>query len=259
MQKLNVKHLVVGFATSIALTSNLYAGDSIENLIDSLMKLRSDVEMTQSQIDEEKEGFKAKMKSLAMQKSDLEAQINRQDTQLKKIDSELAKVQEVVAQKSEGTKGLKPLLVEAIDNLKSLTQKAIPFHTYERVAELDKIKKDLLDKLQTPEQILARVWSSYDDFLRMTRENGLFKQTIVLEGKDKLAEIVKLGTVSLYFKTPAGEYGYAKREDGEYRYVRELDETRALAIANLFDSMKKQIRTGYFEIPNAIVSMKDVK
>ncbi|MFO7734813.1 MAG: hypothetical protein R6W70_01220, partial [bacterium] len=57
-------------------------------------------------------------------------------------------------------------------------------------------------------------------------------------------------------KTADNKTGFVKRQGDswEYRVVEERNEKEQ--IETLFDSMKKQIRAGYFELPNALPPME---
>lgn len=228
-----------------------------DQMVESLMKLRAEVETLHSEIEYEHDGYRTSMKSLSLQKNDFEAQINRQQTQLKKIAQETEQIKEMIKKRSSRTEGLKPMILDAIAQLHTLIESGIPFKTDLRLKDLAEIKTQLEGDLMTPEQALSRVWGSYDDVLRMSSENGLFKQAITIGGEQKLAEVVKLGTVMLFYKTPVGEVGYAKYDNGKYVYVKEQDEMKQEQILVLFDAMKKQIRTGYFTIPYAVISMEN--
>jgi len=251
----NSKYLAALVAAALLGATQALA--STDSMVESLMKLRAEVEALHSEIEYEEEGYRTSMKSLALQKNDFEAQINRQETQLKKIDQEIVQIQELIKKRSAKTEGLKETAVAAIDALEKLIAGGIPFKTQLRLNDLKEIKSNLEANLMTPEQALSRVWGSYDDMLRMSSENGLFKQQITLAGEPKLAEVVKLGTVMLFFKTPTGEVGYAKKEGERFVYVTELDEVKQDQIFLLFDAMKKQIRTGYFTIPYTVISMEN--
>ncbi len=74
------KILFLVAVSSTLLSPMLVAQDE---MVKSIMELRSDVESLYTQIDDNKEAYKAQMKSYALQISDNEAQINRQETSLK--------------------------------------------------------------------------------------------------------------------------------------------------------------------------------
>jgi lactam utilization protein B len=95
-------------------------------------------------------------------------------------------------------------------------------------------------------------WASYDDALRLTKEIGQFKQEITLDGKATIAKIAKVGSLMMFFATPDDRVGYVKQDGNNYSYV-VADNTERDQIIDLFDALQKQIRTGYFTLPNALL------
>lgn len=240
-------------STAIALSSSaVYAADNAE-MIKSIMKLRADVEGLYTQIDENKDNYKSQMKSYAMQIADNEAQINRKETALKIANAESAKIEEQMAKKGASTNDLTPMLTIAIDNLEKIVKAGIPFKTDDRVADLKKIKTDLKSGNITQEKALSLVWASYDDALRLTKEVGLFKQQIKIGEDQKLAKVAKIGTAMMFFMTPDDQVGYVKNNGAIYEYVVASDDKSKKQIHTLFDALQKQIRTGYFNLPNALI------
>ena len=72
-------------------------------------------------------------------------------------------------------------------------------------------------------------------------------------GENVLVDIAKLGTVFLFFQARDSRFGMAKRlSDGGWKYETVDDTNDIERIKNLFDSLKKQIRQGYFELPNPL-------
>lgn len=232
-------------------TSSLYADNT--NIVNSIMKLRADVEALYTKIDDNKDSYKAEMKSNAMQSADTEAQINRQETALKLAESELKKIQKKITEASHKNKSIKPMLLGAIDALRGIITKGIPFKTKERLADLAKLQKNLINDVITEEKALSLVWASYDDTIRLTKEIGKFKQEIVLDGKPVLADIAKLGSIMMFFSTPDNRVGYVSKNGEKYTYKVVTKKEDRAKIINLFDSLQKQIRTGYFSLPNALI------
>ena len=70
------KLLSLSAAMAICGTTLHAAGD--DKMVQSIMELRSEVEALYTQIDNNKDAYKAQMKSYALQISDNEAQINRE-------------------------------------------------------------------------------------------------------------------------------------------------------------------------------------
>jgi len=244
------KKLLLSIAVSnTLLTPVLMAQDE---MIKSIMELRSDVESLYTQIDDNKEAYKTQMKSYALQISDNEAQINRQETALKLTQQNIEKTQKKLEEMGSATVDLKPMVNQALDALEKEIKAGIPFKTEERVAGLHQIKTDLKNGNITQEKALALTWASYDDTLRLTKEIGQFKQEITLDGKATIAKIAKVGSVMMFFATPDDRVGYVKQEGDKYSYV-VADGTQRDQVINLFDALQKQIRTGYFTLPNALL------
>ncbi len=217
------------------------------------MKLRADVEALYTKIDDNKDAYKAEMKSNTMQSADSEAQINRQETALKLAEAEMQKIQKKIADTSNKNESIKPMLLGAIDTLRTIITNGIPFKTTERLADLATLQKNLIDDVITEEKALSLIWASYDDTIRLTKEIGLFKQEITVDGETKLAKIAKLGSVMMFFATPDDKVGYVVKKGDKYTYKTITNKEDVIKIVNLFDSLQKQIRTGFFSLPNALI------
>ncbi len=248
----NFKQLVFA-STLIAITSTSLTAANNTEMIKSIMKLRADVEALYSRIDENKDNYKSKMKSYAMQVADNEAQINRKETALKLENAEMKKLEETIAAKGATANDLTPMLTTALDNLETIIQTGIPFKVDDRVADIEKIKADLKRGNITQEKALSLTWASYDDVLRLTKEIGIFKQQINVGGEEKLAKVAKIGSTMLFFITPDEQMGYAKKRGDKYAFVAVDDTESKKEIHDLFDALLKQIRTGYFTLPNALL------
>jgi CII-binding regulator of phage lambda lysogenization HflD len=242
----------ISIALSMLLSSATLLA-SADNMAESLMKLRSQVEQLDTQITDEKETYKANMKSLTMQKIELEAMVSREELKIKQIEKELAKVKESVQNSSKNSQNLIPIIDDAITNLIAYIQTSIPFKTNERIEALTSIQDQLKASTITPQKALSIVYNSYADEIRMTKENGIFKQTITLDGKDRLVEVARVGTAMMYFKSPDENVGYVVNNKGTWTYTEEFNKEKQTQILGLFDAFKKQIRTGYFTLPNALV------
>lgn len=233
-------------------SSTLY-GQNNENIVKSIMTLRGEVESLYTKIDESKDAYKSQMKSYALQTSDNEAQINRQETSLQLTAQNLEKVETELKEIGNSGQDIKPMIHVSLSALALEIKAGIPFKVEERLAALEKIKSDLKSGDITQEKALALTWANYDDALRLTKEIGLFKQEIILDNEAKLAKIAKIGSVMMFFSTLDDKVGYVKQEGNAYVYMTVTDETQKTQIIKLFDALQKQIRTGYFSLPNALL------
>ena len=237
-------------------SSSLLFANSVEHMAESLIKLRAEVETLDSQLKDDKDTYKGSMRSLVTQKNSLEATIAREDLKIKQIDAELSKVKKEIKEASKNSQGLKPLVLEALTIIENNVVSSIPFKTTDRLRDIKNIRSQLESDLVTPQKALALTWNVYGDAIRMTKENGLFKQTITINNKERLAEVARIGTVMMYFKTPNNEVGYVVKDAHGYNYQVEQNKENQEEILALFDAFKKQIRSGYFQLPNALLSME---
>jgi len=226
---------------------------STQNMAESLMKLRADVEQLDASITDEKDTYKASMKSLLRQKNDLESVVAREDLKIKQIERELMNVRKEIKEAGKNTEGLKPVLLNALIAMENNIKASIPFKTKERLADIEKIKSQLESDLVTPQKALALTWNAYADAIRMSKENGIFKQTVKIDNQDRLAEVARIGTVGMFFKLPDNTVGYASKDITGWYFKKAIAKTQQEQILALFDSFKKQIRTGYFTLPSTLV------
>lgn len=249
----NQSKLVYSLAFTATLFTSSLAANNNQDLVNSIMQLRGDVENLYSTVKENKQNYNAQMKSLSMQTADSEAQINRKTTSIKLAENELNKIKTQIQETSDGNTDIKPLVLNALDLLETTINNGVPFMVEKRIADLHKIKSDLNEGLITNEKALSLTWLSYDDTIRVTKEIGLFKQEIDFNGQKVLARIAKLGSIALFFATPTDEVGFVQKTDNSYSYKHITDPEDIKKIVSLFDALQKQIRTGYFELPNALV------
>lgn len=247
-----IKSYVAG---SLILSSVLFAGND-DTMAKELMKLRAEVEQLNTKIQDVRESTKATMRSLIMEKNDLEANIAREDLKIKQLEQEVAKLKKHIIEASKNSEGIKPIVLEAVNKLEKQIKSELPFKTEDRVQDVARIREEMQNGIITPQKALAQIWNSYADEIRLTKENGIFKQTIKLDNEEKLAEIARLGMVMLYFRTPDDRVGFADQDANGWYYKEIVSKEKKELIINLFDSMHKQIRTGFFTLPNAIADSK---
>ncbi len=218
-----------------------------------LTELRGEVESLAGKLSSKSAETSDQLRSLARQKADIELELKREQTRVQKISAAVAKRrEEIQEQKAKGDQ-LVPLFEQSTENVRSYIKRSLPFRTEARLEAVDKIEEQYKAGLLTPSRALGRLWGFVEDEFRMTRENGLFQQTITVEDQEMLADVVRVGMVMLYFKSADDSVvGKALKQDGQWKFVTiDGPEDRKLVL-ELFQSFKKQIRVGYFEVPSGI-------
>ncbi|GAB4260749.1 MAG: hypothetical protein Kow0065_11100 [Methylomicrobium sp.] len=228
--------------------------EKFDNLAQSLIKIRGEVEELQSQLDMEKQDHKSKMDSLSSQLSDLSVDNRRQQMALEKMQQAITKLEEAKQAQLSGDEVLAPVVMNSLSHLRDIVSSGLPFKVDERLAEIDSLKSQLESASIDPKKAANRIWAFIEDEIRLTRENGIYSQSIELNGRTVLADVAKLGSMFIYFQTSDNQVGMAQKKNGAWQFVELHDSAVKERIANLFDALKKQIRQGYFELPNPLES-----
>ncbi|MEM1348022.1 MAG: DUF3450 family protein [Myxococcota bacterium] len=239
------------FLLTLTLTATALANtEELTKLAQELTKLRVEVEGLADSISASKNDTQAQLRSLSAQKTELEAQIQREELRLAQVQQEKAKLLEEVARGNAAKNELKPTVLESIAKVRQGVERSLPFKRAGRLDELDKIEKQLKDGLLRPEKAAARLWQFAEDELRLTRESGVYQQTIQVDGDEILADVARLGMVAMYFRTADNRVGRIAVVDGQWRTEKFSDEERQTQVVALFENFKKGIRQGFFTIPN---------
>ena len=235
------------------------ASASDDRMAERLATLRKEVDALSSDLEEKKEELKGRIRSYATQKAELEAEIQRARMRLVQLQESHSRRAEKLSEEDTQITALTPAVLEAIGMLKMKVASGIPFKREERISELDRLIRQIDEKLLHPVNAFARLWDQTEDEFRLARESGMYKQVVRLEGKEVLADVVRIGMVAMYVQTKDGSIGKTVHRDGEWRFEKLSGPEQHRQVLYLFDSFKKQIRTGLFVLPNAVSASAEKK
>lgn len=240
---------LVGFG----LCSSVAMGSNLDNLAKSLAKIRGEVEELQSELDAQKENHRSHMTALSSQLADLSVEERRQKVSIEKLTHSIEEITKNSAQAKQSSEQLKPVLLEMLANYKQYVSSGLPFKVEDRLQAIKSLEDNIVNGLVDPNKAANQAWALIEDEIRLSKENGIYQQTIMLDGEKVLADIAKLGSVFLFFQTRDSRSGVAqKSEFGQWVFKASDSNQEIEQIAVLFDSLKKQIRQGYFELPNPL-------
>jgi hypothetical protein len=225
------------------------AQDSQETLAERLVNLRGQVDELQSELDIRREEHKNRMVYLTAQLAELEANRDREELRVSQLRKTLDEMREEIASGGVDSDALLPFAMEQITFLRAHINNGFPFKTTERLAELDELDSQLSNGVITAQRGINRLWAFIEDEIRISRENAIYSQSVVIDGDNVLVDIAKLGSVMMFFRTRDMEYGRAVYSPGGWRYELLESSGDQEQVARLFDSLRKQIRQGYFELP----------
>lgn len=235
------------------LTLTVSANINIAKLSERVVELRLEVEMLNSEYLALREEKINELKSIGGRLTHLSAQIEQEEIRKKQVKQKILVLKEQMSKIGATDNGLTPLVLEQVGKASLRVSNGIPFLKDKRLKDLKEIKGKLTSKVISPENALGRFWAHLEDEMRLTRENALHRQTIVLDGQERLATIAKLGMMMMYFHTTDNLVGYiSKKDDGGYLYVEESNKERQDLIFKLIDGLQKQIRHGRYDLPLAL-------
>jgi len=225
------------------------AQENTDEIVENLIQLRGQVEDLQAELQILKAEHTQSMSYLNTRKTELEANIDRKQLQIKQSQAEMIDLQEKIKDLGADSEQMIPDVLAMANDIQQGIVTGIPFKYQERSSVVDDITRDLQGRKITAQHAINRLWAFLEDEMRLARENAVYSQTIELNGEQVLVDVAKLGTVLMYFKTRDDRYGQAIRSNNQWRFELLADDTQAQAVAILFDSLKKQIRQGYFTLP----------
>ncbi len=226
----------------------------LANLAQRIAEKRSEVESLSNEVELAKAQYNEQLRSLATQTADVEAQINREKLQLQQINQDIERARKTIQRAEESVADVDPLINRVLARHRTYINNALPFQQVERLKELDSLERLYADGSLEAPTMLTRLWNMVESEFRLTQESGLYRQNIEVDGEYQLAEVVRLGMVMLYFKTFDDQFGYAfPVGNGQWKYTRAQSRQEKDQIANLFDSMRRNLREGLFYLPNPYV------
>jgi hypothetical protein len=232
--------------------SEAKAQDATEELTKRLIQMRGQVDELQSELNLKREEHKNRMTYLTAQLTEMEAGRDREALRVRQLEQELEQMREEIAAAGDTSDTLAPVVMRYHAELYQQVRNGFPFKVSERLAELDEIEAQLNSGVITAQRAFNRLWAFVEDELRITRENAIYSQSIVLQGDNMLVDVAKLGNAMMYFRTRDLQYGRAVDTGNGWRFELFDSATDQELVARLFDSLRKQIRQGYFQLPNAL-------
>lgn len=217
-----------------------------------LAELRAEVENLAAEIEQVKEEARGELRSIELQKTDLEARIRQEEVRVKELERLMARQKEALESEKIAGEVLTPVLLGALGDIRASIRATLPYRTEDRLVEVDKLETQIQDGSLTPQRATTRVWQLIEDELRLTRENILDEQVAALPDGEALVQVARIGMVMMFWRADDGTIGTVTGTPGSWSYVA-LSGSDATQVEALFDALEKQVRVGYFQLPNHLV------
>ena len=243
-----IRMLPFVFVAAGALQAAPAFADDHQAQAEQLATLRAEVEALSEQLAAEKDEAKGRLRAVEAQRVELDVQIRRQELRMDRLLAEEQSQRAAVEDAGGGDAGVRSAVLQGIAALRGEVTNGLPFKTDLRLAALGELEEKLMADTLSAEQAAARLWAFAEDERRLTRENTLDRQVIVLDGEQVLVDVARIGMVALYWRAPDGRVGRAASVADGWDY-RALEGGDADHVTALFDALGKGIRTGLFTLP----------
>ncbi len=256
MKTISFKSLISVTIIAFAASNLSYAAQSesaLSTLAEKIVTLRAEVENLNTENNARKEELSGELKSLNARRSQINAQIEQNEMAIKQSKGRLETVKAEIAKNSVDGETLKPIVEKEITAIKEVVMASLPFQKEKRLSEIRKIEEGLATGTMNTQKAMGRLWAFIEDELRLGKENGIHRQMITLDGSEHIVSVAKIGMAAMFYKTTDNKVGFArKKDDDAYEFVAITDKAQVESVLILFDGLKKQIRTGHYNVPNIL-------
>lgn len=234
----------------------LAAAQPSDQMAQRIIELRESVELLNSEYETKKDSMFNELKSLASQKAELESRIREEELREKQINTKVAELKKNIGEVTALGSTIQPLLLASIDQHKFYVESSLPVRQSERKGAIESLESKIKTSEISPVKAALQLWSLQEDERRLANEISVSKQALQIGEQSYLAEVAKIGMVFLYFQLDDGRVGQAQRGENGWTYSFFTSQEDLKAVSDLIGSIKKQIRTGGFELPMAQASTK---
>jgi len=240
-------------ALALMLTSTAVAApDDGATRAERLAALRGEVDELSQALRLDEQALSSRLQTLDLARTELEVQIRQEELALKQLQLQIDATREEVSAEGEASYVLIPSVEAGIADLRPTIEAGLPYRVAERLTVLDELETGLQAGTLAPHRAASRLWQTYEDELRLGRENAIDRQTIVLNGDEVLVDVARIGLVALFFRTNDDRVGWAERQGERWGFVEASDREAKAHVLDLFDALDKQIRVGAFTLPGVL-------
>ena len=239
------------FTTSVTVKA-ADENERISRLTQQLIELRGSVNDLASQLDLNHESHKQTIRSLMTQKSQAESSVRQEKLSLDKLDESLEQQKLEIQNLSSGTEEIKVAVLDGGNKLIRRIESGIPFKIAERKSAVEDLMQRVRSSVVSPNRAANELWALYEDEIRLTSENGIYRQTLSIDDNEVLADIARIGSMMMFFKLDDQRYGFFKKNGAGWSAQMAANDQASKQIADLFDALQKQIRSGNFTLPNTL-------
>jgi len=223
-----------------------------QGLDQRLLDLRTELQSEADIFETQRTRLSSSLQSEAIKKGELEADIERLEFKRKELEKGLREKKNIIG----GTdltefSGQEKTVESSLDQLKTYILSSSPFKVDERIADIEKLKQDKIEKKVTSAEYLNRYWKILQREIRLSESIEIHKSLITLGSERVQVEILKIGAFQSYFLSSDGVTGYFKFDKASEQWIAEefTDSKSSSLVKKLYSARKKQIKDGVLNLP----------
>jgi len=249
-----IKPLLIVTAIS-AISTGIASAETRSNylkLSEKLVALRGEVSDLSNELQQLRDEHKLEMRGLITQRNTTNANIKQEKTALDQLQENLIQNKKLIKEIGSDKESIKYALLVESEKLKKYIKTGLPFKLEERLKSIEDFEKRLQAGVLSSHKAANTLWSMIEDELKLARDNGVYRQSVVINQKEYLAHVAKIGMVMMYMRFGNDEYGQFRKTGSTWRAERNTDTSDIEKIKTLFTALEKQVHVGYFELPNTL-------
>jgi hypothetical protein len=176
-------------------------GDEIRRPVRESVEIRKQTQEANEQWQRERQALAARYDRLAEENRRLAARIEALEENVSASNRRIKQKEKQLADIEHVTVGIEPFLMETIGRIAALTTDGLPFLQEERQQRLERIREMMAD----PDVPVSEKYRKVMEALLVEAEYGntieVYQKTIDADGKTMLANIFRLGRLSLFYQT----------------------------------------------------------
>jgi len=245
--------LIITFVPAFGMSTAIAEADkNYLNLSEKLVLLRGQVSDLSNELQLLRDEHKLEMRGLITQKNTTNSNIKQEEIAIDQMQENLLNNKKLIQEIGADNNTIKEALLIETEKLKKHIKTSLPFKIKERLKSVNDYEKRLEAGVLSSHKAANILWSMIEDELKLARDNGVYRQSVVLGDKEHLAHIAKIGMVMMYFRVADDEYGLFRKAGDNWVAEVSKDSRDIEQIKTLFTSLEKQVHVGYFEIPNTL-------
>ncbi len=219
-----------------------------KEMSERLIKTRREIEILNNDLEVLQKRQTSQFETLLSRRSELEITLKKE--RLKSIQLKEKKI--ALSLKISPKKGLSPQEKSFLSSwkveLERWVKNSLPIKMENRLADLNKIEEEI--KMGDAfHNILDHLWKFAEKEMSLVGHNKFEITDLDVNHKKIKAEIARLGLVSLAFKTPNQEYGFAKRNNGQWIFEIAKNSDEETAAKRLISKFKDKKYSGLYDVP----------